>query len=701
MIQVSRCFQRHDLNPGNHCANPFGEAHPDRRRRRLGSRFTNGPGSLFFVVALVFLAVQARAQSVSNGFWQAQSIYQIITDRFYDGDPSNNNADGNYDPAGHTGTSVHGGDFKGIEQKLDYIKSLGATAIWISPVVLNARGEFHGYAGRDFYKVDPHWGTMADLQHLVQAAHARGILVIDDIIVNHGGNLIDSADPGYPNFKHPPDGYQMRFRNPAIQYPPPFDLNATNPAITNLFHNHGFIQDYDDVAQLELGELSSLDDLRTETPYVRTQMTKIYEYWIEQAGFDAYRIDTVKHVEMGFWQAWCPAIHEFAAEHHKPNFFLFGEVPHRSDAKCGSYTGAMGGGEFKLDSVLDYTLYFKIKDVFATATGNTKELEDHYTAVSANYDPAAQKQLVTFLDNHDQPRFLSPHYANDNIDRLKVALVFLHTAQGIPCLYYGTEQAFNGRKDPFDREDMFAGQFEWGPSSGDNFNMTQPLFLLVARLNNFRRLYPAMQTGVQTVLASSSNGPGLFAFTRRLGGQELIVVFNTANTSQTLPSCPTVYRPGSKLVNLLDPRETISISRNSVTPPLIVPGTSAKIFIAQSQMLPLDPVVTGISPAHDSAELSTLATVVIRFSEPMDAKSVEKAFSTVPATRGSFSWSPACDAVTFRPQSGEFSPQTMVQVRVADTARAAKSGRKFSAGFESRFKTRNAEAPLHAPSLNP
>ena len=119
--------------------------------------------------------MRAGAQSVSNEFWQAQSIYQIITDRFFDGDASNNNAEGNYNPSDPQ--SVHGGDFKGIEQKLDYIKALGATAIWISPVVLNGHGQFHGYAGRDFYKVAPHWGTLADLQHMIQAGprarHAR------------------------------------------------------------------------------------------------------------------------------------------------------------------------------------------------------------------------------------------------------------------------------------------------------------------------------------------------------------------------------------------------------------------------------------------------------------------------------------------------------------------------------------------------
>src|SRR5271157_3890972 len=168
-------------------------------RTRLGWIVAGGAAAV-----AAFFPVQTNGSSVSNDLWQGQSIYQIITDRFYDGDASNNNADGNFDPAGHSGRSVHGGDFKGIEQKLDYIKALGATAIWISPVVLNARGEFHGYAGFDFYRVDPHWGSLADLQEMIEAAHARGLLVIDDVVVNHGGNLLGSSDPGYPKFKYPP-----------------------------------------------------------------------------------------------------------------------------------------------------------------------------------------------------------------------------------------------------------------------------------------------------------------------------------------------------------------------------------------------------------------------------------------------------------------------------------------------------------------
>jgi len=638
------------------------------------------------------------AQTAPNLLWQRQSIYQIITDRFFDGDPANNNADGNYDPAGHSGTSVHGGDFKGIEQKLDYLKSLGITAIWISPVVLNAFGEFHGYAGRDFYQVDPHWGTMADLQHLVQAAHARGILVIDDIVVNHGGNLVDSADPGYPQFKYPPAGYQLRYRNPNRQYPPPFDLNATNPALTNLFHNHGFTANYEDPFQVEQGELSGLDDFRTESPYVREQMTKIYEFWIEQAGFDAFRIDTVKHVDMDFWDQWCPAIHAFAAAHGNTNFFMFGEVLHRSDAKCGSYTGRMGSGSdtgtngalkpFKLDSVLDYTLYFKINSVFAEARGDTRQLARHYPDVAANYDQATQHQLVTFLDNHDQPRFLSVPGAT--VDRLKIALTFLYTAQGIPCLYYGTEQAFNGGNDPWDREDMFAGQFESGPSKGDNFDMTHPLYQFVARLNNYRRLYPALQTGSQVNLFSAANGPGLFAFARRLGSEEVLVVLNTSTTSQVLPACPTIYPPGSQLQNLLNGDEVLTVAAGQRLPAITVPAGTVKIFVEQADVHPLNPVATHVSPPHDAREVAPTASIIIHFSQPMDVASVEKAFSTEPPVKGAFSWSPQHDELTFTPTPADsgFPAGKFVVVRIGEAAHAAASGLPFYAGFESRFRCR-------------
>ena len=624
----------------------------------------------------------ARGQSAPD-FLPRQSFYQIFTDRFFDGDAANNNASGSFNAA--NGTSVHGGDFKGIEQKLDYIKALGATAIWVSPIVLNGSGEYHGYAGRNFYAVDPHWGTLANLQSMVNAAHARGLLVIQDVVVNHGGTLVTTTT-GSSTFNYPA-GYTLRYQNGTKQYAAPFNTNAAFPTLNSLFHNYGSIQDYNDSLQTELGELSGLDDFRTELPYIRTNMAAIYNYWIQAAGFDGFRVDTVKHTEMGFWSDWCPRIHAFAATNGRPNFFMFGEVLDGSDAKCGSYTGTQGGGAFKLGSMLDYPLYFKMNSVFATATGNTKQLEDRYAALTGNYDPSAQNQLVTFLDNHDQRRFLNSANANNNTNRLAVALAFLYSARGAPCLYQGTEQAFNGGADPANREDMFDGAYEQGPSLGDNFNQTHPLFQWVAKLNNLRRLYPALQTGTHVNLWSDPAGPGLFAYARRLGGtQEVFVVFNTAATSQSLPSRPTLYPAGTTLVNLLDPTESLTILAGPVTPAINVPGTAAKMFVAQPQFLPLNPVVTGVSPAHDAANVSALTPLVMQFSTPMDTNSVQAAFLTTPATTGSFAWSGAGDVMTYTP-NGSWPGLTLVTVRLTEAAQAAGAGNALHGAFESRFTT--------------
>src|SRR5262245_47981703 len=296
---------RPSLIPSDGCAITLATLHP----RLHFSRILAGAFLLAFMASV---ETSAWGQSASNGFWQAQSIYQIITDRFFDGDPSNNNVEGTYNPSGSSGTSVHGGDFQGIEQKLDYIKALGATAIWISPVVVNANAEFHGYAGRDFYNVAQHWGTLSNLQHMISAAHARGLLVIDDIICNHGGDLIYSTNSGYSAYLAPPGYASLSYRS-SKQYAAPFNTNATNPSLTNIFHNNGDIPDYNTAQHYQLGELSGLDDFRTESTYVRSNMVEVYKYWIGQAGFDGFRIDTTKHVEMGFWQNWCPAIYTYDA----------------------------------------------------------------------------------------------------------------------------------------------------------------------------------------------------------------------------------------------------------------------------------------------------------------------------------------------------------------------------------------------------
>lgn len=641
---------------------------------------------LFFKLA-PFLALAGFALTAPTAFgpnapdpWQNESIYQIVTDRFFNGDVANDNADGNYNAG--AGQSVHGGDFKGLEQKLDYIKALGATAIWISPVVLNGNGDYHGYAGRDFYQTAPHFGSIADLKHMIDAAHGKGLKVIDDVVVNHGAQLLNSNDSGYPNFRVP-GNYNLFYRDNRKQYAAPFGA-AAGLSLGELFHNNGFIQDFNNATQTENGSLQGLDDFRTESAYLREQMANIYKFWISQAGFDAFRVDTVKHVEQGFWQSWSPQIREYAANNGKPDFFIFGEVYDGREEKVGSYTGTKGGGAFELDSVLDYPLYFSINGVFAHASAATKRVEDHYHAVDANYDAGARLRLVTFLDNHDQARFLNSANANDRMDRLNVALAFLYTARGLPCLYYGTEQGFDGGADPHNREDMFAGQYEQGPSAGDNFNETHPLFQLIAKLNNFRRLYPALH-GEHVNLWNNPNGPGLLSYSRVLGPQEIFVVVNTATIPQTLPNRPTTYAPGSALVNLLDPSETIVITPNGQTPSLSVPGTTAKIYLQAAQVQPLDPVVTSIMPAHDAVNVPTPSKIVVTFSKAMETASVEAAFALSPGTNGTFTWSAGRDQVTFQTPAG-LPELTTIALRIGESAFAA-DGTHLHAPFEARFAT--------------
>lgn len=648
------------------------------------------------------LGVFNLSAQISNSYWQAQSIYQIVTDRFYDGNTNNDNVEGTYDPGNPTG--VHGGDFAGLEQKLDYIKALGATAIWISPIVLNTEGQYHGYSAWNYYEVAPHWGSITDLQNVVQAAHARGLKVIDDIVVNHAGDLVTGSGSGWPDYNYP-TGYTLSYVNANKTYPAPFNLSAANPNLTNLWHNYGNIDTFSSTQEVVLGWLDGLNDLRTETPYVRTNMINIYEYWINQIGLDAFRVDTVLEVDHGCWQTFCPAIYAFTATNipygatsADTNFFIFGEVDNGSESVAGPYTGTKAGGPYEFESTEDYPLYNDLNNVFATLSGNTAQIQNHYNNLQTYYDPGTWAQQVIFLDNQDNPRFLSTSESTGNTNALKIALAFLYSSPGIPSLYYGTEQGFDGTTDPDCREDMFAG--EWKDGGGDveslsapgadNFNMTHPLFQWIARLNNFRRLYPAMSLGSYVNQWTNSAGPGLFAYSRILNGQEIFVVLNTASSTQTLPARTLTYPAGTVLVNLLNTNETYTLASGSQTPSISVPAVTAKIFIAQSQWLPLDPTVIGNSPAHWAAGVTAFAPIVLQFSDSMNTGSVQAAFSTSPLVNGSFSWSSTVepnDTMTFTPTGAGLPPNSKVTVTVSNSAVSAVSGKTLFAPYSMTFQT--------------
>ncbi|MBJ7259722.1 MAG: Ig-like domain-containing protein [Chthoniobacterales bacterium] len=636
-------------------------------------------------------------------FWRNQNIYQIITDRFFNAD-TNNDVAGLPNFGATNGGQAHGGDFKGIEQKLDYIKALGATAIWISPVLKNANGDYHGYAATDFYAVNPRMGTLADLQSLVREAQKRGLLVVNDVVVNHGSTWVDSAEAGWgTTFRFPPSGYTLKYNSSGQQYAAPFantnlTANFGNTNLANIFHNNcGGIPNYGDPTQVELGELASLDDFKTETTYIRDRMKEIWTYWINAAGFDAYRIDTVKHVEMGFWDTWSPAIRSAALAADKPNFLQFGEIFDGSDSKVGSYTGTKSGGNYKMGSVLDYPLYYQVGSVFGSGTGNTGQIESRYNNLTtANYDASALDSLVLNLDNHDNPRFLAT--TGSSTTRLEVALAFMYTTRGIPSLYYGTEQDFNGGADPANREDMFDGLYEQGPSLGDNFNMTSARFKLVAKLNNLRRLYPALRTGTHINLWANFGGPGLLAYARRLNGEEAYVVLNTASTAQTIGARPTIHPAGTVLVDALNPTNTLTVASGIDGIPLFsMPALSCRIYVAQSQVRALSTVVNSITPTHDSTGISPASSITVNFSQAMNTASVQSAFSTTPASTGNFVWSSGNTVVTYTPSSN-LAGNTVYALRIGDSATDS-TGLAMHGAFESRFTT-GAASSTARPSIN-
>ncbi len=666
-------------------ADRHGRRHAKRRPPK-GQR----PNFPFLAVLLGLLAAgPAAAGHPSPADWRDQVIYQIFTDRFANGDPFNDNVEGNFDPA--SGTGVHGGDFDGIRGKLDYLDHLGVGAIWISPVVLNAYGEYHGYAARDFFAIAPHMGTLAELQQLVAECHARGIYVVIDVVVNHMGDLIDSGTAGYPTY-NAAGTYALRWRNPARKPAPPFDD-------LSWYHAHGHIGSYSDPEQI-LGELSGLDDLKTENAAVRAKMIEAGEWLIAQTDCDGFRVDTVKHTELGLWQTWTPAVRAFAAGQGKADFLQFGEAFDGNDAKVGSYTGTVGGGAYKFDSMLYYPMFYTTTGVFA--------FDDAPSAISGRftqltqYDATVRERLVSFLDNHDQPRFLSFGVADQDASRLEAALGWQLSARGIPCVYYGTEQEFDGGNDPFDREDMWDGQWDFGPSDGDNFDLAQPMFLFTRDLIAARTRHAALRRGVTADLFVESTGPGLYVTRRILAGVDTAVVaVNTAEEPRTrVVSGP--WLAGTPLVDTLDPEATaIVVGSGDWTVDL--PARGVRIYVsaaaaASARAVPgADPLqVRAVAPGHDQRTADLHRPLTLVFDRPVDPATLAAAFTLSPPMPGQ--WQARGDTARYLPEA-TWAPGTRYDWSLAAGPGGLRGadGAELDARYDAFFTTTAAATGVSVP----
>ena len=523
---------------------------------------------------------------------EQEVIYFVLPDRFENGDPSND-AGGlkggklatGFDPADKA--FYHGGDLKGLTARLGYIQNLGATAIWVGPIFRNKpvqgpKGNesagYHGYWITDFTHVDPHFGTDADFKALVDAAHARGMKVYMDIIVNHTADVIQyhegaaqeypyrsKADypfsrkggvagapinPGFAGDGDASAANWAKMTDPSFAYTPfvpKGEERVKVPAWLNdpiYYHNRGNTDWKGESAQY--GDFVGLDDLATENPRVVEGMIAIYGDWIDKYGVDGFRIDTAKHVNPEFWRTFVPAMKARAAAKGIPNFHIFGEVMtgDYDPALLASWTRNAG-----LPGVLDFAF---MHAVLKAAGGGSSEELARLPDDDGLYEGGAKAamQLPTFLGNHDAGRaamFLkaaNPAMSADELLRRdELAHAMLLTLRGVPTIYYGDEQGFAGAGgDQLSRQDMFAskvaiynGEALVGTAkttATESFDPAHPLYRLIAQLSALRVKTPALTDG-RSVTRVASEKPGLIAVSRfdPKTGREVLLAFNTSTAS--------------------------------------------------------------------------------------------------------------------------------------------------------------------------
>lgn len=480
--------------------------------------------------------------------WREEFIYFLLVDRFHD---SNNRSTIDF-TVRHPGFGSKeqlgkpcGGTLRGIIDHLAYINNLGCTAIWLSPVFKNNPGSYHGYAIENYLAVDDHFGTKADLEELVEMAHTYDMRVFLDIVLHHSGDnwryLEDHEYYYYEGHQYPFEGW----RYPGI--PEPIELR--NP---ELYSRKGQIRNFDNYPETRDGDFVTLkafrNDESAEAIYVQNLLISIHCHWIREVDVDGFRLDAVKHMSELSISRFCSAVREYAYSLGKKNFFLFGEVV-GSDAMASTYvvskTSSLQSDQniyYGLNSVLDFQLYFALKGVIKgkDSPGN---LIERYAELQRNALHRGEygEFLVTFLDNHDQIGDVFKHrfgYQSES-EQIIAGVAFLLCAMGTPCLYYGTEQGFEGcgRDDHFIRECMF------NPEDRQNnlLNRESLIYKSIAAIANFRKGSSVLKFGRMFMRETSRDG-GHFhmpecnkctlAFSRLLYNKEVLFIYNSSTDEQ-------------------------------------------------------------------------------------------------------------------------------------------------------------------------
>lgn len=527
--------------------------------------------------------------------WRDQTLYFLLPDRFSDGGEAGRPLFHRDQPGKHAapdkvawmvgGKVFQGGTLRGIMSKLDYLKGLGATALWIGPI-WRQRADletYHGYGIQNFLDVDPRFGTRADLRALVDAAHARGMYVLLDIIYNHSGNNWFYEKDGRPEsmvpYRYSPPWPVHSWRSAAgapVQAPAGTDDGVWPAEFQDRewYTRAGKIGSWDPAGwenplhpdtEFRRGDFFDLKDLKVDRGDVLAALARVYQYWIALTDCDGFRIDTVKHVSFEASRNFCGAIKEYAESIGKENFLLLGEVTGGA-RMARDYLDVFGRN---LDAVLD------IGGPAGTLAGVVKGMghdpREFFDLFQGHDILGTHRETgryhVSILDDHDRvgrskERFAAGVTMPARYQQVAHAVGMQLTTLGMPCIYYGTEQALDGtvqRHDlrieaadekgniPYDdryiRESMFGGTFgAFGTAGCHFFDPDHPTYLRIAAIARVRNRADmvglALRRGRQylrdtSVLGRAYSEPvrgELAAWSRMLHGQEVLIALNTHGT---------------------------------------------------------------------------------------------------------------------------------------------------------------------------
>ncbi len=468
------------------------------------------------------LKEREQRKNAYQGFDASDVLYLMMPDRFANGDVNNDIIEGMLENKVDRSDSFarHGGDFKGIADRLDYLDDLGVTAIWLNPILENdmPEGSYHGYAATDFYAVDKRFGTNEEFVQLVEAAHAKDLKIVMDMIFNHcGSEHFFLKDMPSKDWFNNPDGSLMTTFRTVPQYDPYTSQIDLDKAIDGWF-------------------VSVMPDLNQRNRHVAKYLIQNSIWWIEYTGIDGIRQDTYPYADFDMMADWCKAVD---AEY--PNFNIVGETWLSSNVGVSFWqknSPITHPRNTELKTVMDFPLYGITDSAFDEETGDwhggMMRIHDYLSQDAVYADPM---HLLTFLDNHDTSRFYRTAEQRKNFNRFKQAFAFLLTTRGIPQMYYGTEIGMAGDKgkgDGYVREDFPGG---WPNDAVDAFTAAgrtdeqNRIFDYTRKMLNWRKGNKAIAKGKLTHFTPID---GVYVYERRHEDESVLVIFNGTSSDKTI-----------------------------------------------------------------------------------------------------------------------------------------------------------------------